>query len=148
MAKKPYIDDDCIIKDETFLEIKSLITCDICKKILKDPVMCSNCQKVFCKACIDERGECTKTGCLGNRLEKSVDKSVMLGLIKYCCKNCKEVVKYNDVEKHLQAGCTFREKEITLADCINKKRELIKLTKEEIKSARDNNHEVYHLSSK
>jgi hypothetical protein len=148
MAKKSYIDDNCIIKDETFLGIKSSIICDICKKILKDPVMCSNCQKVFCKACIDEKGECTTIGCLGNRLDKCADKCVMLGLIKYCCKNCKEVVKYNDVEKHLKSGCKFRENEPTLADCINKKHELKKLTKEEVKNAKKNNEEIYHLSSK
>lgn len=44
-----YIDDDCLIQDENYLTFKPLMECFICKKILKNPVMCSNCQSNFCK---------------------------------------------------------------------------------------------------
>ena len=148
MSNKAYIDDDCIIKDETFLMFQNLLICDICKKILKNPMMCKNCQKVFCKACIDKRGECPSSNCLGSEFIINTDKQAMLKMIIYSCRNCKEEVKYDDVEKHLKNGCITQTDEPKLADTIRKKPKLRKLTPEEVKKAKDKGEKIYHLSSK
>ena len=71
MLNDSYIDDDCIIKDETFLAFKNLLICNICNKILKKPMMCKNCQKVFCKTCIEKDKKCT---CSGTEFVESQDK--------------------------------------------------------------------------
>ena len=145
MLNDSYIDDDCIIKDETFLAFKNLLMCNICNKILKEPMMCKNCQKVFCKTCIEKNKKCE---CSGTEFVENQDKYMMLKMIKYLCRNCKEEVKYDDVEKHLGNGCETRENEPRLADCIYKKHELKKLTDDEIKEVRDKGQQIYHLSGK
>ena len=39
-----YFTDDCLIEDEYYNGIKDLIKCKFCHKILKDPMMCNDCQ--------------------------------------------------------------------------------------------------------
>jgi hypothetical protein len=147
MEKESYIDDECVIKDETFFNFENFLFCEICKKILKNPMMCSNCQKVFCKACIDEKGDCPTIGCLGN-ISESKDKSAILKMIKFKCRNCKEEVKYDDVENHLKDGCKTQEYEPRLSDCINKKLKLIKLTSDKVGNLKSKGEKIYHLSGK
>jgi len=40
--------------DDYYKGIKSLIQCKYCNKILKDPMMCKECQGAYCNNCIDE----------------------------------------------------------------------------------------------
>ena len=143
-----FIDDDCIIKDEVFQGIQNLVICDICKKILKNPMMCNNCQKAFCKECIDKKGKCTTASCKVSEFVKNKNALPVLKMVKYKCSNCKEEVKYEDVEKHLEDGCMHRENEIRLADTIYEKRTLKKLTPDEVGKAKSKNKVIYHLSSK
>ena len=149
MEDELYIDDDCIIQSEIFIAFKDKLTCNICNKIIKDPFICKNCSRLYCNSCIENKRNCTNVECIGSELEKNTDKNIdyLLSLLKYRCKNCKEEVGYNDVEKHLKAGCK-KNKEISLADFIYKKRQLKKLTPNEVETARNNNQEIYHLTGK
>lgn len=49
---KPYLQESDIVKKGDYLKNKGQYTCSLCKKILLNPVMCSKCEKVFCKDCI------------------------------------------------------------------------------------------------
>lgn len=148
MENKPYITDDCVIKDETYFGFQNLVKCDICQKILKDPMMCKNCQKVFCKSCIEREKSCPNKNCMENEFVESKDKKVMLSMLKFLCSNCKEEIKYEDVEKHLSSGCKKRENELRLSDSFYKRKALKKLTPEEIAEARNKGHKIYQLSGK
>ena len=148
MENEPYITDDCVIKDETYYGFINLVKCDICQKILKDPMMCKNCQKVFCKSCIEKEKTCLNKNCIQSEFVKSIDKKAILNMLKFLCSNCKEEIKYEDVEMHLSSGCKKRENELRLSDCLYKKKELKKLTSEEVAEARDKGHKIYQLSGK
>ena len=130
MKEGSFIDDDCIIKDEIFLGIRNLVICGKCLKLLKNPMMCKNCQKAFCKVCIDKEGKCTTDNCLSDEFVENTNAYPLLQLIKFKCSNCQEIVKYNDVEKHLKDGCQQKENEPTLTDCIKQKQRLKQLRPE------------------
>ena len=51
---EPYFDENNPIEDDYYKGIKSLIQCKYCNKILKDPMMCKECQGAYCNNCIDE----------------------------------------------------------------------------------------------
>lgn len=146
-----YINDDCLIEDENYLAFKSLILCQLCKKILKNPMICINCQNSFCKKCLDNWCEnyakCPKN-CQNPNYQKNTDKLALLSLIKYKCRNCKSEVKYNDVQSHLNSGCGKIENECKLSEIIYKKKKLKKLTDDEIKAIKDNKKEINYITSK
>ena len=96
-----YFDENSLIEDGYFNSIKSLITCKYCNKILKEPMMCNECQGKFCKNCIEELGKdnhkCESPVYIENTNAKS-----LLGTLKYLCKNCKSEIKGSDIENHLK----------------------------------------------
>ena len=120
--------------------------------------------KIYCKACIDKKGECTTENCLSDEFVENTGVYTLLKFIKYKCSNCEEIVEYNDVEKHLKDGCQKKGNEPTLIDCkeptlidciepklidcIKQKRRLKKLTSNEVEKAKRENRDIYHLSSK
>ena len=146
-----YINDDCLIKDENYLTFKPLIICNICNQILKNPMMCVKCQSNFCKTCIEKWSEnyakCPKN-CENPNYKKNNDKIALLSLLKFKCKNCKSEVKYNDVQSHLNEGCSKNENENKLSKIIYKKKKLKKLSNDEIKNLKNNNKQINHLTSK
>ena len=52
LKKDEYFSDDCIIEDPFYISVKDLITCTLCNKIFKEPYMCNECQKIYCKSCL------------------------------------------------------------------------------------------------
>ena len=116
-------DDDQIDEDQVKLEIspddiynkkeaenmKDLLTCPICLSILISPVQCNKCNKCFCKICINNCKN-SKTVCpfrcenptySDNKFVKNV-----LAILKFKCKNgCKEIINYEDLEKHFGEDC-------------------------------------------
>ena len=146
-----YIDDDCLIKDENYLTFKSLMECFICKKILKNPMICLNCQTNFCKNCIEKWCEdfskCPKN-CEEPKYKVNNDKLALLSMLKFKCRNCKNEIKYNEIKSHLDLGCGKNIEENRLCDVIYKKKKLKKLTSEEIKSVTGQNKEINYITSK
>ena len=152
MEKGNFITDDCIIENESYLDVKEFIKCALCGKIFKKPVLCKNCQHTYCKDCIElrksnEEGKCPNCG-EESEFIKSIDKYVLLSTLKFLCNNCKEEIKYNDVESHLQKGCITNKNQSTLLETIYKKKRIYKLTPYEIEKIKDEKHNVNHLSSK
>lgn len=151
MKKENFITDDSIIENEAYLSIKEFIKCILCRKIYKEPVICKNCQHAYCKACIENwistKGNCPNCG-EKTEFVKSIDKSALLLTLKFLCQNCKEEIKYIDVESHLQKGCITNNSQASLFDSIYKKKKLMKLSQEEIEKIKKEKHKINHLSSK
>ena len=149
MKKNEFITEDCIIEDETFSKFKNTLKCSICKKILKNPMQCNKCQRVFCKECIENYPKSKKkcpNGCKKPNYRANEDKLAMLSLLKFLCNNCKEEISYNDVESHLNRGCITNLSTCTLFDEIYAKKKLKKIKKNEIKNLNQKN--INYLSSK
>ena len=151
MDNEPYITDECIIDDDTYREIKDLIKCNKCNKILKEPMLCKSCQTTYCKSCIEDWSQnynhCPNN-CENPEYVKSIDKSALLSTLKFLCNNCKEEVKYNNVESHLKLGCQTNQTTSKLFQTITKKKKLRKLTSEEVQRVKDEGEKINHLSSK
>ena len=149
--KNEFITDDCVIENEAYKSFKDLIKCIICNQILKDPIMCKECQKVFCKSCLDNWKNNSKkcpNKCKKPKYVKNIDKHAMLSLISFRCKNCKEEIKYDNVQSHLSLGCEKNLVEDRLVDSIYIKKKLRKLSKKEITEIADKGIVTNHLSSK
>ena len=151
MKNEVFITDDCIVENETYLGWKDNIKCGLCKKILKEPIICKSCQNNYCKVCIDKWKK-THIKCPNNCEEpdydKSLDKPFILAMLKFLCRNCKEEIKYNDVESHLKSGCKTTRNPSKLYDIIYKKKKLKKLTSEEVEKVKNEGHDINHISSK
>ncbi len=139
LEKDEYFSDDCIIQDTLFLAIKDLLICPQCNNILKEPYMCDDCQNVYCKKCLEKYSNDLRI-CPNNRkvsqFSHCISKAELLSKIKYRCKNCKKEVIQSDIKSHLELNCkktNIIERQKTLDEIIHSKKELIKLTKEEMK---------------
>lgn len=148
MEKEDYFSDDCIVKNELYNSLKSLLTCPLCNNIYKDPLICSNCQSVYCQKCLDnysKKRDCPN--CKNNKFSKSILKNELLSKIKYKCKNCKEEVENDNIKAHLESNCEKKEdKEKTLAEEYKTKKALIKLSPKEM--AKIDKKTVNHFTSK
>ena len=146
----PYIDDDCLIEDEFYNDIKEMIECKLCQKLLKTPMMCNVCGSAFCNNCVkkmqkkkDKNHKCKKAKYIEN---KNVIK--MMNKLKYLCRNCKNEIKKEDIKNHLKQGCEKLENPTRLMDSIYKKKLITKLNKDEINKLSENKEKVNHLSGK
>ena len=137
LEKDQYFSDDCIIEDPLYMSLKDLLMCPLCNKILKDPYMCNDCQNVYCKKCLEDYSElkiCPKEY-KDVKFIRCIAKNELLSKIKYRCKNCKKEVIQTDIKAHLESNCQHSEeiqKKKTLAEEIQTKKELIKISKEEM----------------
>ena len=147
-----YITDDCIIENEAYQIFKDKIKCDLCHKILKDPIICKKCQNNYCKICIDKWKKKNKKKCPNNckkaDYDKSADKPGILAMLTFLCRNCKEEIKYDDVESHLKSGCKTVLNPSTLFDFIYRKKILKKLESAAVARIKKEGHEINHISSK
>ena len=126
MSKKDYFPEESLIKDDFYKNLEPLLICPICKKIYKDPVMCSKCQSIYCKNCIND-SKCVKE-CDDAIFNNSISKMELLSKIKYRCNNCYEEVKQMDINSHLQKNCKSCKicpKEEKLIDTYTKKKKLL-----------------------
>ena len=137
LEKDQYFSDDCIIENDFYTSIKELIKCDLCDKILKDPYMCNKCQNVYCKKCLEDYSQLKR--CPYEKTDTTfipcLQKNELLSKIKYRCKNCKKEVIQTDIKAHLESNCEHNEKmerEKTLAEIIQTKKSMIKLSKEDM----------------
>ena len=152
MENEKYITDDCIVENELYKAFKDKIKCDLCNNILKEPIICKNCQKNYCKACIDQWKKKHKKKCPNDckkaKFDKSSDRASILEMLTFLCRNCKEEIKYKDVESHLKSGCKEVKNTSTLFDFIYRKKKLKKLTSNDAANAKKERHKINHISSK
>ena len=148
LAKNEYFSDDCIIEDSLYIAVKDLLICPLCNKILKEPYICNECLNAYCKKCLENFSNLKKCPKDNKKTKFSffIDRNELLAKLKYKCKNCSEIVAQSDIDKHLKENCNYNEirREKTLAEIIKSKKELIKLSREDIR----NKEASYSLTSK
>ena len=103
-----YFNDYTIIKDNIYTVFKDLIECPLCLGVFVDPVMCTNCQNVYCKKCIDDWTKKSKqcpNRCINPNYQKSLVKNELLSKIKYKCNECGKTLNYGSVKNHKDVCC-------------------------------------------
>lgn len=151
MKKEDYFSDDSLVKNSLYNSIKNVITCPKCEKIYKNPLMCSNCSETFCEKCIDNKSQCGK--CSKNNIEfkENLSKKQLLSTLTYKCKNCLEEVLQKNINSHLKLNCEYKEKreaEKTLKEIYTTKKELKRLTQEQVEKRMKKKEKVFILKSK
>ena len=102
-----YVNNITLVQNEVSKKLKPLAICPLCENILIDPMMCK-CQKVYCKACIDEWSKKHKkcpSGCKNPKYEKCIQKYEILSKLKFRCLECEEEILYNNAESHHKVCC-------------------------------------------
>ena len=136
LKKDEYFSDDCIVEDSLYLSLKDLLKCPLCHKLIKNPYMCNKCQISYCKKCLEVDSNLRK--CPNEKIEGQFTHSIlnenMLSKLKYKCKNCLKEVIQSDIKAHLEENCEHIEerKEKSLAEIIKTKKQIIKLSKEQM----------------
>ena len=150
MEKEDYFSDDCIVENNYYKTLKDLLTCPLCSKIFKEPLMCSNCQKVYCQKCLELKyikGKICPNNCKNITFIKSIVKNEMLSKILYKCKNCSKEVMQNDIKSHLESNCSPQsERTKTLSEIYQTKKEIIRLSPQEMSKIDKNS--INHFTSK
>jgi len=141
----PYFDENSPIEDEYYKGIKNLVVCNYCNKILKNPMMCIECQGAFCQKCTDELTD-ENHKCKKPTYSKNQGAIALLKNLKYLCNNCKNEIKQENIEAHLNEGCAKNENPTKLMDEIFRKKTLQKLTQDEIKKLSEEKKKVNHLT--
>ena len=137
---EPYIDDDCLIKDDYYNNIKETIKCEYCNQILKQPKKCKECMKSFCDKCtknLQKKKDKKKHNCKKAKYADNINAIKIMSKLKYLCRNCKSEINKEDIENHLKEGCEENEHPSGFMDCIFRKKSLRKLNEEEIKTLND-----------
>ena len=143
LEKNEYFTDDSVVEDQLYLSLKDLLICPYCHKLIKNPFMCNKCQKNYCKKCLEDFSNMKK--CPYDNKESEFKHSIMinemLSKLKYKCNNCKKEIPQSDIKSHLETNCEYVELEHqkTLAEIIQTKKELIKLSPQEMEGKKVDN---------
>ena len=111
-----YANENTIIKNEAYNAFKDSITCQICFKLMIEPVICLECQNTFCKKCIEvwkeKKGSCP-SGCNNPDIKDVIRKNNLITKFKFkCIKGCGEEILFKDLETHYSSDCTSKKKKI------------------------------------
>ena len=103
-----------ILKDIS-KEIPSSLLCNLCKKLVKSPTKCYQCNALFCKECLfsilDKNKKCPKCfKIISKNLLKNakLDNEFKNTFIKCKYTGCKESINLYDYEEHLKV-CPFKD---------------------------------------
>ena len=105
---KKYLNDENVVKDELYKAFQNSITCSICLDIIIEPTMCMKCQKAYCKDCIKNwariNDKCPNR-CQNPNYQKCLSMNELLSKLNFNCNICKNIINYNEVEKHYLSQC-------------------------------------------
>lgn len=130
MEMEEYINERTIIKNDTFDSCREQIICQICGRIMLEPVMCVNCQNFYCKECIEDWKK--KNKLFPNSCEKPSyinvkEKNRLITKMKFkCIKGCGAEILFEDIKKHYSTNCleNIKDNIIEIND-INKKNDKV-----------------------
>jgi hypothetical protein len=73
-------------------ELKDSLTCGICLEILREPMECDNCRKLFCKMCITKWDKGCPYHCPGVLRVRPSSHILQefIFILKVTCQNCSE----------------------------------------------------------
>ena len=103
-----YIQEKYIANKPLYESLKDSITCVICTNTIIDPMMCMNCQKAYCRRCIGHwnniKNYCPNK-CDNPEYKRSVVVANLLSKLNFTCKDCFNIVNYDQMEKHVLSKC-------------------------------------------
>jgi len=105
---REYINETNLIKNEIYKAFKDSILCQICTGIMIEPMMCMNCQNVYCKECIEHWTILDKkcpNRCLNPNYKKSLAMGQLLSKLNFQCKKCNNTYMYDEMIKHYYSDC-------------------------------------------
>ena len=104
-----YINIHTLIEDEISKMFKDSVACPLCLNILIDPIICMECQKVFCKKCIEgwskKNKNCPNDICKSPKYQVCIGKKEILTILKFKCLKCGEQIGYFDAKNHHNICC-------------------------------------------
>ena len=118
-------DEDLVINKNYLLSLDEIYKCNICYKIMINPVECEICGHNFCYNCINS-SDCP-FGCKDKKIKQSsLAIKNLLSQIRFKCPNkgCTESFDYSKIENH-KKECPFK-----MVKCPNKNCEKIMLRKD------------------
>ena len=149
MKNSDYFPEDSVVKDKIYILMKDTITCEVCSKILKEPMMCQFCQKTYCKKCLKKWVKTCPNKCKKPKYVKNISANDILSKLTYECQNCGKQIKSQDIKSHLDSNCAkISNLPKTLAEEFKSKKKLLKLTSEETAKLTKKGYEISYLSSK
>ena len=149
MENVEYFPEESVVKDSIYMMMKDTITCKLCTKLLKNPMMCTSCQNTYCKNCLNEWIKTCPNKCENPNYVENASVIEILSKLKYECQNCGKQIKSGDIKSHLDSNCIkISNKPKTLAEEFKTKKILRKFTPEEILEMEKNGKKISYLSSK
>ena len=142
-----YINNKTVIKDEIYNKFKNSVTCQICQNILIDPLICFQCQKLFCKNCIDKNNATCPNKCNELYLKKYLRTTDILSKLKFKCYKCQKEIYYEEVMKHQDENCSNNNSS-NINDIKIRQTKLKKLSLEEINDFKRKGNEITYITCK
>ena len=145
---KKFINNNTVVKDDDYSKNKVYIICFECQHILINPFICSNCNYIYCKNCLNEIITCKN--CNELDYKRNIFINDILSSLKIKCLICNNNINYYDIKNHY---ITYHFDENILNILKNTENfELIKLIKkhnpEEIQSLIKQGKEMNYITSK
>jgi hypothetical protein len=137
-----YVNEDTIIKNETYELLKENIICPICLCLMIEPVICLKCQNTFCKNCIvswQKKNNSCPNRCDNPNIKDVIGKNNFITKFKFkCIKGCGEIIPFEDIKKHYSSDCLSKKK---------KKKTNILSKEEAAKYKKENKCNIPHMTS-
>ena len=144
-----YINKDTIIENEVYKMFQSSVICPLCKNIYIKPILCINCQKVYCKRCIDNWSKNEKkcpNGCEDPQYNNCMTKNDILAKLEFYCVGCNKEIEYNNAEEHHNSCCPGKTSS-NMIKCENEKKTFQKLTAQEAQKFITEGKEITFITS-
>jgi len=100
-----YLDEELVVDKNN--PINDFLLCKVCFSIVKDPKSCQECDEIFCGDCIKNFSKnnnkcpnCRNAPFKEMKINK-FNKIVLNELKLFCPQNCKQIVSYENLMKHL-----------------------------------------------
>ena len=145
-----YINDDTLIENEYYNLFQESIMCPLCLCILIKPLMCLECQNVYCQKCIDswaKKDNKCPNRCTNPNYKRAIAKEDILSNLLFKCKDCKLTIKYNEVEKHMKVCCVGIVETYEINNN-SKSKNFQNLSTEELENFKKQGREINYINSK
>ena len=148
-----YVNENTIIKNNTYELFQELIFCPICERLMIEPVICLGCQNNYCKNCIENWKK--KDGSCPNKCKDPIFKDVigrnrLISRFSFkCIKGCGAEIPFDDINTHYNSNCLNNNSNTVnkIESPNNKQSKMKQLTKDETAKLRENK-TIKHMSSK
>ena len=100
-----YMNEENIIKDETYRSLGKSLICPICIDIIIEPMKCEKCNNIYCKTCLESWSRVDKrcpNRCKNPNYKKSPEKEELFSQLRHYYLKCgteKNNIKLYDLER-------------------------------------------------